>query len=179
MTTLSTMLVITALALGFLALRLRQVHGDEAKVKAVPVKGTAIFLAAATFGSLLTGFLITNIQANEKAFKDRGATAAAQIQSYYALNPVKNSTAGDIVAGNTELTTVSALNELGSGRQVALATRSGKEASLQLFSNKGMVVPVLMYDGKEDKDITMTFSGRVDNGTDYPQLIPMPGLPQR
>lgn len=179
MTTLFTFLAIAALTLGFLALLIRQARGDEAKLRAVPVKGTMIGLAVATFSSLLTGFLVTNISANNEAFKDRGLTAAAQVESYYALTPTKDSTAGDILAGNNALATPQVINDLGSGKKVTLNTRSGKDASLQLFGEDGRIVPVLMYDGKEDTQITMKFRDHVDNGTDYPQLIPMPGLPSR
>jgi hypothetical protein len=180
MMTLFTFLAIAALTLGFLSLLIRQARGDEAALKAVPVKVSIIIVSVAAFSSLLAGFLITNINANNEAFKDRGLTSVAQIYSYYALDPVKGSPADDILAGdNTFLATPQALNDLASGRKVTVDTGSGKEASLQLFSEDGRVVPVLMYDGKEDTKITDMFYDRVENETDYPQLIPLPGLPSR
>ncbi|MFD0046979.1 hypothetical protein ACFVGV_17495 [Pseudarthrobacter scleromae] len=179
MTTLSTFLVIAALTLGFLALLIWQAQGDEAKVRAVPVKRSIIAVTVAAFSSLLAGFLVTNISANNEALKDRGLNAAAQIDSYYALVSSKDSPADDIIAGDNDLTTPEVASDLASGRKVVLDTKSGKDASLQLFSEDGKVVPVLMYDGKEDTEITWKFRDRVENETDYPQLIPLPALPAR
>lgn len=178
--TFYTCLIITALSLGFLALLMWQAAGDETKRRAIPVRQTIAGLIALTAAALLTGFTVTNVQANNEALDNRARTASAQIASFQALIAYDPTTAaGDITAGSTDLTEPEALSDLAAGRKVTLATKSGKEASIQLFTNGRDVLPVITYDGKEDKDIARPFKDKVVNDSGYPQLIPLLALETR
>jgi hypothetical protein len=178
-TTLAIWAFIAVLTLFTLALVLWQAGDDMEERKTVPVKGAVVVLVSGLAIALGAGMITSNIAGVTAGEKARAERAFIQINSEYALTGTPDSPAGDILAGDNPLDDLSRVHDLAAGKVVALRTGSGKTATVQLFSTGSGILPVVTYDGKEQKELTAAFKDSAGGSSGFPQIIPLPELPRR
>jgi hypothetical protein len=178
-TTLAIWAFIAVMTLFTLALVLWQAGDDAEERKAVPVKGAVVMLVSGLVLALGAGMATSNIAGVAAGEKARAERAFIQINSGYALTGTPDSPAGDILAGDNPMDDPSRIHDLAAGKVVALRTGSGQSATVQLFSTGTGVLPVVTYDGKEQKELTAPFQDSAGGSSGFPQIIPLPELPRR
>jgi hypothetical protein len=178
-TTLAIWAFIAVLTLAVLALVLWQAGDDAEERKAVPVKGAVVVLVSGLVIALGAGMVSSNIAGVTAGEKARAERAFIEINSGYTLTGTPVSPAGDILAGDNPLDDPSRVHDLAAGKVVPLRTGSGKTATVQLFSTGTEILPVVTYDGKEEKELTASFKDSIGGGSGFPQIIPLPELPRR
>jgi hypothetical protein len=178
-TTLAIWAFIAVMTLFTLALVLWQAGDDVEERKAVPVKGAVVVLVSGLVVALGAGMATSNIAGVAAGEKSRAEQAFIQINSGYTLTGTPDSPAGDILGGDNPVDDMARVHDLAAGKAVVLRTGSGKPATVQLFSTGTGVLPVVTYDGKEQKELTSPFKDVAGGRSGFPQIIPLPDLPRR
>lgn len=171
--------VAAALAAVYLGLLLWQAGDDQGARRTVPVRPVMTGLAIGLGLTLTAGMTISNIDDYKAGEKARADNTVMQIETAYTLEVISDTPAADITGGDRPLSDPATIHDFASGKAVPWPTRSGKPATIQLFSAGGKVVPVLTYDGKVEPDYAEPFKDRAGGASGFPQIVPLPALPAK